>query len=357
MELIIKPTERCNFKCTFCSSTQITDDKSDILDPLLIEEFLRRFPDTSTIIVNGGDPLMMNPDYYWMIIDTLDRLDLSTTLSFTTNLWPFYQKPTKWADLFRHERVGVTTSFQYGGGRLKGDLSEFSERDFWNVSDTMLEWVGYRPDFISVITYENWDQAIKNVELAKRMDVECKLNYAVSSGPPMMFRGVRMGQEGDPFVLADIYETYVEIWKLGLAPWEYNTKQMVRRLQYGDTTCPQNRSCDSNIRALQPNGEYYSCGAFGDDRTHSIDFRKEMSSDTVALPLSNDPELLSMKRSCFGCPMFDICNGCRKTIKDMKVHGLVERHCSKMKQLAPAIIEANGMTGILEPTPYENEDV
>ena len=28
MDLIIKPTERCNFKCTFCSSTKIAQDFS-----------------------------------------------------------------------------------------------------------------------------------------------------------------------------------------------------------------------------------------------------------------------------------------------------------------------------------------
>ena len=27
MDLIIKPTELCNFKCTFCSSTQLTNEK------------------------------------------------------------------------------------------------------------------------------------------------------------------------------------------------------------------------------------------------------------------------------------------------------------------------------------------
>jgi hypothetical protein len=53
--------------------------------------------------------------------------------------------------------------------------------------------------------------------------------------------------------------------------------------------------------------------------------------------------------------MFSICNGCRKTIKDMKDYNMVEAHCYKMKQLAPKIIEANGMTGILTPTEYVKE--
>lgn len=357
MDLIIKPTEKCNFKCTFCSSTHITEDKSTQLDLEYIFRFLKRFPNTKTIIVNGGDPLMISPDYYWEIINHLDAIGCDATLSLTTNLWPFYKNPDKWTPLFTNRRVGITTSFQYGGGRLKGDLSEFSEKDFWQVSDAMKKYVGYRPDFIAVITDENKHLAIKNVELAREMGVVCKLNYAVSSGPPVKFKGIIMGQEGKPFLLADIYEIYVEIWRRGLAQWEYNTEQMTRRLSRSDTTCPQSRGCDLGIRALQPSGDYYSCGAFGDDRSHPIDFEQEMMSTTLFTPLSDDQNLHSMKRSCYQCPMFLICNGCRKTVKDMKDHGMVEYHCKKMKTLASDIIESNGLTGVLEPTPYENENV
>lgn len=352
MDLIIKPTERCNFKCTFCSSTHITDDKTAELDHQYIFDFLKRFPETNTIIVNGGDPLMMPPEYYWKIIHHLDEIGSNASISFTSNLWPFYKNPNKWKELFNHPRMGVGTSFQYGGGRLKGDLSEFSEEDFWKVSDAMLEHVGYRPDFISVITEENEHLAIKNVELAKRMGVECKLNYAFSSGPPVKFKGITMGQQGKPYMLADIYELYVEVWKRGLTDWEYNTKQMVNRLRGNATTCPQNRDCDSGIRTLQPSGDYYSCGAFGDDKEYPINFTKEMNGDKV-LPIKFEPELQSLKHSCFSCPMFQICNGCKKTIKDLKSYGMVETHCRKMKTLAPDIIKANDLN--LQVTEYVNE--
>jgi radical SAM protein with 4Fe4S-binding SPASM domain len=354
MELIIKPTERCNFKCTFCSSTKITEDKTAELSHDQIFEFLERFPETNTIIVNGGDPLMMNPDYYWKIIQHLDQINSAATISFTSNLWPFYKNPNKWKELFNHPRMGVTTSFQYGGGRLKGDLTEFSENDFWAVSDAMLEHVGYRPDFISVITEENAHDAIKNVELAKQMGVECKLNYAFSSGPPVKFKNIVMGQEGRPYMLADIYEIYVSIWQQGLTDWEYNTKQMVKRLRGNPTSCPQNRNCDEGIRTLQPSGDYYSCGSFGDDRQYAIDFKKEMSGSKI-FPLRFQPELQSLKQSCYTCPMFDICNGCKKTIKDLKDYNLVETHCKKMKSIAPSIIKSNGLD--LEVTDYVNESI
>lgn len=341
MDLIIKPTELCNFKCSFCSSTQLTEDKASQLDLNYIYRFLERYPETNTIIINGGDPLMMAPEYYWSILDYLDSNNLKSDISFTTNLWPFYKKPKKWVSIFKHPRVGVSTSFQYGGGRLKGDYTVFSEKDFWNVSNMMLDKVGYRPSFIAVITEENEDTVIKTVELAKEMNVVCKVNYAVASG-----------DQARPYMLAKIYEKYIEIWKRGLSDWEHNTQQMMKRLTGNHTQCPQSRDCDSNIRTLQPEGDYYSCGAFGDDREKSIDFEFEMNGGK-SFPLRDSFELNVMKQSCYTCPMFSICNGCKKTIKDQKRHNMVEDHCKLMKSLALDIIKSNKLN--LEVTPYVNE--
>ncbi len=335
MELIIKPTEICNFACTFCSSTSIAKSKATKLDLEQIFTFLKRFPQTNTIIVNGGDPLMMKPDYYWKIIKFLDDHDMKTSISFTTNLWDFYLKPEKWTELLRHPRLGVATSFNYGDSRRVSKNKVFSEELFWKVSDKFLEYVGYRPDFISVITEENEDSAIDNVRLAKKMGVECKLNYAMASG-----------DQSEPYQLSKIYQLYLEVVEEGLMPWEFNSKQMVKRLSGEHTMCPQSRSCDDNIRCLQPGGDYYSCGAFGDDAEYTIDFNTEMKSDKVITPLQQDIEIFMLKTECLTCPMFKICNGCKKTIKDMKIHTSVEKHCSLMKNLASKIITLNEQSAL-----------
>ena len=311
MDLIIKPTEACNFKCTFCSSSEISEDNAKVLDIKEIYKFLDENPDTRTIIVNGGDPLMIKPQYYWDIIDYLDKKDMPTTISFTSNLWPFLKKHDKWKKLFNHKRMGVCTSFQYGGGRLKGDYSVFTEGDFWEVSDAMLEHVGYRPDFISVVVDGEQDMAIDNVKLAKEMGVECKLNYAMASG-----------EQAKPLLLADIYRIYIEIYKQGLGQWEYNTKDIIKSMRNEATACPRNRKCDEGIRCIQPEGDQYTCGSFADDKEYPLgdNFR-------------DDPELLSMNSWCFTCPMFNLCNGCSKTIKDHKRFNMQESHCFEMKQL------------------------
>lgn len=333
MEFIIKPTEACNFACTFCSSTMISDDHYRLLDIDYIFKFLTRFPNTSTMIINGGDPLMVKPKYYWDIIEFLDEREMKTTIAFTSNLWAFYKNPKPWIELFKNERVGITTSFNYGDTRKITKDRVFTEDDFWNVSDTFLKHIGYRPDFISVITDENEDTAIDNVVLAKKMNVECKLNYGVASG-----------DLAKSYQLSKIYKIYVEIYKRGLTNWEYNTKQMVKRLYGNGTTCPQSRNCDTGIRAINPGGDYYSCGSFGDDQDKPISFNKEMNSIINATPLSDDLALDVLKHECYSCPMFKICNGCRKTIKDMKNEGIVEDHCKLMKTIASDIIDANNST-------------
>jgi radical SAM protein with 4Fe4S-binding SPASM domain len=342
MELIIKPTELCNFKCTFCSSTDITDDKDKILDLNKIYAFLERYPHTNTIIVNGGDPLMVRPEYYWEIIKYLDSHNLPATLSLTTNLWAFYKKPEMWEELFHNERVGVATSFNYGNTRRVTDSLVYTEDLFWKVSDVFLERMGHRPGFISVITEENEDSAIDNVILAKKMDVECKLNYAMASGI-----------QSKPYQLSKIYRTYVEIYNRDLWPWEYNTKQMMHRLNGKANSCPQSRNCDDHIRALQPSGDYYSCGSMGDDRKYPINFFKEVILGEFKRPLQTAPELNHLKEECLGCPMFQICNGCRKTVMDMKAHNMVEPHCKLMKQIAPEIIAINKASETLHCDTYK----
>ncbi len=347
MELIVKPTEKCNFKCTFCSSTNITDDKDARLDLQHIFTFLQKYPNTGTIIVNGGDPLMVPVSYYWSILDYIEQHGLPTTLSLTTNLWAFYKNPDKWSPLFNHPKVGVATSFNFGDTRKIDENTVFTKEHFLAVVALFYERVGYKPDFISVISEENASTAIDNVRLAKELDVECKLNYAMSSGAQQA-----------PFQLSKMYDIYTKIHELDLWPWEHNTKVMMRRLTAGTSTCPQNRSCDEGIRCLQPSGDYYSCGSFGDDRLFPIDFTAEMQANIIATPLQDDFETMALKSDCFTCPMFNICNGCRKTVYDMKRANMVESHCSLMKTISSKIIQINetSKSTIIDLLPKKEDD-
>lgn len=339
MDLIIKPTQRCNFSCTFCSSTEIakSNKPTDDLDVNKVARFLDRFPETKTIIINGGDPLMVSPNYYWQIIKMLDDRKMDDcSISFTTNLWDWWLHPKKWDELFRHPRIRIATSFNYGDTRQIRPGEVYTEEKFLKVMNKFIADFGYPPTYISVINNENKDLAIHNVRLAKFLNTECKLNYAVASG-----------REGKPFPIGEMYNIYMDVYEEGLAQWEFSTMQMIEKLKGNEfTTCPLNRSCDSGIRNLQPTSEtgydYGSCGDFGDDQEYGIDFEKEMAGEFFT-PLSTAVELSFMKEECLTCPMFSICNGCYKTVRDLKKAGMVEYSCSQMKKARERAIKA-GLT-------------
>ena len=326
IELILKVTQRCNFACEFCSSTEIAESDSQTLPHDYIFKFLKRFPNTSSLIINGGDGLLVPVEYYWKLIKHLDDNNYPANISFTTNLWDFYLHPDKWTNLFKHPRIGVGTSFQYGTKRKITKKLVYTENIFLKVINLFKTRIGYTPEFIAVIDEENEDTVIKTVELAKSLGVVCKINYAMASG-----------RQENNYQLSKMYYKYLEIYKKGLAPWEFNTQQMFKSHNNGHTLCPLSRDCDSHIRALNPDGTYFSCGSFADDKKFAIEFEKEMSGE-MAHPLSTNSELVSLKTECLICPMFKICNGCRKSMYDLIKAKKVEEHCTRMKEIAITLI-------------------
>ena len=334
MDLIIKPTQRCNFACTFCSSTDIakSNKRSDDLDISKIFEFLKRYPNTQRIIVNGGDPLNMDPNYYHDILDYIKRNNLKTELRLITNLWDWYKNPDKWHSIFKLKHVHVGTSFNLGSTRRITKNQVLTKDIFIDIMRKFYSYYKYYPNFIAVINQSNYKEALDTVKVAKEIGSVCSLNYAVSSG-----------RESICFPIGYMYNIYLDIYEQGLSKFEYNTQQMLKKLRGDDaTTCPLNRKCDEGIRNLQPQSnsgyEYGSCGAFGDDQEYGIDFEKEMKGEFFK-PLQSAKELSYQKEECLTCPNFSICNGCYKTVRDLKKHNLVEASCREMKKFRQRAIE------------------
>lgn len=288
MELVIKPTNSCNFRCSFCSSCDIP---AAILPAAKVIDFVKSSKEpVTTIIVNGGDPLMMDPQFYWDIITFLDSIEASTTISFTTNLWGWYQDPAKWHDLFSNERIGIGTSFQYGPGRYLADGTPFDETLFLQVQNKFKAEFGTYVDFISVITDENESFAIKNVELAKQLNVQCKLNPAVCSG-----------RQSSMYSRVKIYSIYLALFKAGLSTWEYNCLNLKNYFTGKSTTCPLGtKLCLNTIRCLGPDATLATCPNLDDNKIY------------------DSSKYIFYKNECLLCEYFNLCNGCYKQVYDLK---------------------------------------
>lgn len=322
MDLIIKPTMRCNFACTFCSSNNISKNCKELDNRILYDFILGN--DVSRVIVNGGDPLMMPPSYYFDLIKFIEDNNLKTRISLTTNLWDFYKHPDKWIELFKHDRVGVCTSFQYGNERRLASGEVFDENMFKEIFYVFEKLVGYKLMFISVATDQNEDKVLDTVRLAKELGTECKINPALKSGRSEYYY---------PFY--KILNKYLEIIESGLAEWEFNSKEIKALYHNRPTICPYNRSCTKNIRAMSPDGLIHSCGCFNDDHYANMEAGKP------TYELGNEQQLLRdhgvLKNECYACDLFDFCNSCFKRIADIKEGGDIGTHCAEMRKLQPRL--------------------
>lgn len=329
MNLVLKPTEACNFSCTFCSSSYLVDDKKERLELDKIYQFLKRFPDTEKIFIVGGDPLMMPPTYYFEILQHIEENNYPTILSFTTNLWDFYKKPDRWIKLFNHPRVEIGTSFQYGNGRQIKPGEVFTEQHFREIYRMFKKFV---PDkelsFLAVIDESNEHLALDHLYLAKDLGTQCRLVYSSMSG-----------KSKDVYPISKMIDIYIQIWKLGLSQYEESCFTVSEKISNVFVGCNLDRNCDSSMRSLNADGRYFSCGPLNDDldKENEIDFNKEMTGDFFK-PIQKS-EHRFLKPECFGCKMFEICNGCVKHIKDLKRTNRVEENCIRMKSLEKDFLE------------------
>lgn len=285
MELVIKPTNKCNFACTFCSSNKISNANFDI-------EILKKYiiqNNVKSLIVNGGQPLLMNPTFYEQIIAFLDQNKLSTHICITTNMWDFYINPDKWKNIFSNKRIFITTSFQYGPGRYLKNGQPFTEKLFLNIQDMYYRYFNKYINFISVITTQNQQYALDNVLLAKKLNVKCKLNGAVKSG-----------KQTSMYDLNKLYSIYLNILKRNLVEWQSNTQNLINFFYNNKAICPlANRMCNTHIRCMQADMNISMCPALDDDNI-------------------NNSEIYTLyKKQCYYCQHYMICNGCMKRIKDL----------------------------------------
>ena len=322
MDLIIKPTNLCNFKCTYCSSNKISKDKAAFLSDEILYKFLDEH-DINTIIVNGGDPLMMPPEYYWKLIKYLDDKKAKTDIAFTSNLWDWYMNPDKWNELFHNDRIGICTSFNYGGNRILPDGSPLTEEIFIDIWNKFYNTFGERLTFISVITRQNEKDIWKLIELAKRLNTGIKINPVVVSGKSRVF-----------YPFHRIMNFYLDIILSGDIKYEENSQDVYKIIKYGEIShCPYARDCYKHIRCISPDGLIHSCGAFNDEHYTAIRFHKK----TYELSEYNEDQMhkdfFFLKKECLACDLFQLCNSCYKRMKDIYTARIIHEHCDGMKKL------------------------
>ena len=315
MQLIIKPTAACNFNCSFCSAHEmnIKTESLDKVDGKIVDYIHHLQPDG--IIITGGDPLCVNPEYYYHM-----REESNTTIAITTNLKDFYLHPEKWKALFQEEWFFVGTSFQYGSGRMWDSHTPFTEDKFVEVMNLFGELVPNKnlPSFIAVIGRDNEDRAIDHVLLAKRLGARAKLNNMLP-----------VGKSTEWYPRYKLYQIYLKIIEMGLDRYE---AYCCTRNQ---DICPKNMSnqCSKSIR---------SCYVDYDDKLH-IGICDDMLAEGYELSYEDaynpthrlvDPKEF-IHDKCAYCRLCMLCNGCNLHRMYAKTD---PKYCEEMKKLEEPLL-------------------
>ncbi len=308
MELLIKITNKCNFKCSFCSAAYIGVDKYNDFKDKFYKKLIEINP--NYLYIDGGDPLMVDPQIYWDLIDFIKNNNLKTkAICFTTNLWDFYEHPNKWIDLFNHPMIDITTSFQYGNKRISPN-GIFTEEDFRKIVKLFKEKVPNKNlGFISVIDDDNEDTWKKTALLAKELNIEFRLNPVSAVGKSSNYFYPRY----------KMVKIWIEVVKMGLGDLEQNIHA------YRLKQCPYNFNCKHTLTCYRwDNGEEKegSCCIYSEVSTGNPNFK--------------DKTNLLFKNKCLGCPIFDICSACagqRYQINKFYNQEEKEYYCNKMLEL------------------------
>lgn len=323
MTLIIKPTGLCNFNCKFCSAHGLDiQHPANKKVPEKIKELIKELK-PHMIVVTGGEPLMVDPDYYYELHDISNSF-----ISITTNLKDFYNYPNKWSMLFKEEWIGVATSFNYGDTRMWDKNTVYSEKMFVKVMDKYREYVSDDiPQFIAVIDWKNEDRAIDHVLLAKRLGTLVKMNNAIASG-----------LQSKTYPRYKMFQHYLKIIDMGLENYEcYCSNRSADE-------CPRNVNhfCMTAIRCCYVDraGDIH-VGVCDEQLSIGHELSKSMIVPPKDVPTSeilNPSEYITSE--CAYCELFSLCNSCRNNRDAAKMDPI---YCEEMKKLMPRIIETGWM--------------
>lgn len=325
MQLIVRITSRCNFKCTFCSASKFSTKCYELSDEDIID-ILKHNPNIDNVIFEGGDPLVVSPERIKALMDTIEK-EFPNVREFgiTSNLWDFYKRPYKWTDILKRENLTVTTSFQYGDGRRISDKLIFDESLFRQVYAKFKDLVGKDLPFISVISVDNEDKVSKTIALAKELGTTCKLN-----------RQLALGRAEDSYPFHKMIRLYTDNILNGDYEYEdnsYNLRNIVKNGGKDNNSCPFCIDCKNGFITVNPDKTQTYCSmiaSYRDCNESVVKFYDKVRTYDTKKHICDN---------CLTCRAFDICNSCLLN-KEQIDENVLETHCNTILDCYDKILES-----------------
>lgn len=279
--VIIKPTTKCNFNCTFCSA-KLLDIPIHETVPDKLKNFLMSYK-PSDVIITGGEPLINPKSYFCDLLKILKKANDNFNLSLTSNLMLWYKNPENFDYLFNDDHVSVCTSFQYGNDR-RGDRV-YTEEQFVDLFFKFYDRYNERLMFIYVVNDENEQYVLKACELAKKLKTTLKLNQQMPLGLSHYF-----------YPRYKLIKLYLDVVKAGYK----EQLESINALHEGKCPYPRSyRFCLYNkIVYIDKSGELIE------------DCCEDIVSSKDKIEITSNV----LFKKCLTCKMFNLCNSCSTNV-------------------------------------------
>ena len=269
--IVIKPTNKCNFSCTYCyaASERLNSNNLSIEKARLIANWIFLYSkitnaESIELIWHGGEPLLVGIDFYSEILSYIDFLGkrerIITEHSIQSNLSLINDKFINILKKYFNSSIGFSLDYNTGERKFNNgkDAQNFLVEKYKSIKEK-----GINISAITIITPKNISDISGLYNFFKKIGCDFKCHRVFP--PTIKIRQLEKLYTDDFCYL----NALIELFDL----WFYDNNPTVEIINFVDiatslisgnpVTCSQGSDCQNNFLAISPDGTISPCGRFG----------------------------------------------------------------------------------------------
>lgn len=299
MVVILKPTLKCNIKCSHC---YVGENAASNMSVEQLNYVLKNIPQNSDVVIHGGEPLLMGVDYYESLKNFSHRYSIQTNLTLFTE---------KWVEVFNSVFNGrISSSFDYPSERGLRPINSAT----WLKTVKFLKSRGIKPYVVSMFWKENENFPVDIYRFFKSLNLSFRLNCLIPAGRARNDFQKLVHTEG---AYAEALIKIGKIWLLSKTKILVDpVMEILEAFILGNSLakCPFTSKCVIHFISINPAGDVIPCGGFEEFHLTYGNIFTDKWEDIMNHPNRKKAleRVLSCPSQCESCEWLHICGGgCR----------------------------------------------
>ena len=315
--VVVRPTERCNVGCVYCSSYK--SNAKPVMDLSMVEKLFQQLfsyaeqaqIDHLIFLWHGGEPLLMGKQFYehaWAMGQSNNGLHINHLIQ--TNL---ILVNSEWLQLFKHYNVGLGTSADpIDGIRIFKDGRQ-QYRD-WLEKLLLVCESNQNVGIVFTATSKHLGRAeeiygfFKNLQSLGRSTIGIKINPLYTAGKAALESCADLAVKPEAYgrFLADLWQ----LWDNDDRPFPISPFR--DWLEPDRLACEFSGRCQEHFLSIDGTGDIFNCARFADSGLRFGNILDEpleqilLNAERLKL---NTREKLLRGSECKDCDIWDYCHG------------------------------------------------